>query len=58
MEENHIKILPKSQPQWQSYAANDLRFENMMAELIDNSISNILGNKTKTKSIYITLENY
>tara|TARA_B100002052_G_scaffold39222_1_gene31291 strand:- start:1451 stop:3013 length:1563 start_codon:yes stop_codon:yes gene_type:complete len=55
---NHIKILPKSQPQWRSYAANDLRFENMMAELIDNSISNLTGKKTKTKSIYITLENY
>lgn len=58
MEKNemYLNTTPNSNDMWKEVGGNYETAEQSMNELVDNSISNILGHDTKFKKIVITLE--
>ncbi len=54
--EMYLNTTPNSNDMWKEFGGNYETAEQSMNELVDNSISNILGHNTKLKKIEITLE--
>ena len=52
----YLNTTPNSNDMWKEFGGNYETAEQSMNELVDNSISNILGHNTERKKIEITLE--
>ena len=53
---NYLNTQPDSNDVWKELGGNYENAEQSINELVDNAISNILGNGTKLKKVQITLE--